>query len=110
MARASGVTIEFEAAAIPVFPGVLEIAAGNRSGGLASNEEHFAAAVRVAPEVDAARRLVLFDPQTSGGLLVAAAADAAGEVAARLKDAGVEAPRIGTAQEPLPGLHLVVRG
>ena len=54
-----------------VFAGVLDIARKNRSGGMASNQEHFAAVVDVAAEVPPELRDLLYDPQTSGGLLVA---------------------------------------
>ena len=109
MARASGVTIEIDARMVPIFPGVLAIAEGNRSGGLGSNQEHFGASVRVDPGVEAARELVLYDPQTSGGLLIAAAADSAAEVAARLSDAGVLAGAIGAARAALAGVHVLVK-
>jgi selenide,water dikinase len=108
MARASGVTLTLEAGMLPVFTGVLAIAAANRSGGLASNEAHFQAGVAVAGGVDADRRVILYDPQTSGGLLIAASADAADRVGEALAAAGVKAARIGTAGEPLPGTHIVV--
>src|SRR5207253_11899 len=43
MAAASGVTLSFDASALPIFAGVLEIARANRSGGMASNQAHFGA-------------------------------------------------------------------
>jgi selenide,water dikinase len=109
MARASEVTLTLEAGAIPVFTGVLAIAALNRSGGLTSNQEHFAAGVKVDSGVDADREAILYDPQTSGGLLIAADSDAADRVAAALDAAGVSAVRIGTAGVPVPGVHILVR-
>jgi selenide,water dikinase len=109
MARASGVTIEIDAQTVPIFAGVLAIAEQNRSGGLGSNQEHFGASVRVDPGVETARELVLYDPQTSGGLLIAAAAESAAEVAARLSDAGVLAGAIGAARAALAGVHVLVK-
>ena len=44
MARASGVTLRLEAASVPLIPGVLALAPGNRSGGMTTNEQHFGAA------------------------------------------------------------------
>jgi selenide,water dikinase len=64
---------------------------------MASNEEHFAGAVvaggsaPVAPD----RLALLYDPQTSGGLLIAANAEYADEIAASLERAHVRAARIG---------------
>jgi selenide,water dikinase len=109
MARASGVTIEIDAQTVPIFAGVLAIAERNRSGGLGSNQEHFGGAVRIDPGVETARELVLYDPQTSGGLLIAAAADSAAKVAARLSGAGVPAGAIGAARAALAGVHVLVK-
>ena len=71
MAEASRVTLAIRAADVPVFDGVLEIVRKNRSGGMASNEEHFEAASTWPTEVPTNCRIFLYDPQTSGGLLVA---------------------------------------
>ena len=109
MARASGVTVTLEAGKIPVFAGVLAIAGQNRSGGLGSNEEHFAAGVTVDPGVDPDRLTILYDPQTSGGLLIAAGRDAADAVAEVLAAAQVQAARIGTVGTMRPGSPIVVR-
>ena len=109
VAKGSGVTLTIEARSVPTFNGVLAIAAQNRSGGLASNEEHFAAGVTVEPGVDPVRSLILYDPQTSGGLLVAASAAAADRVAAALASAGVTPARIGTVGAARPGVQIVVK-
>ena len=109
MARASGVTLAINAAAIPIFPGVLAIAEKNRSGGMSANQDHFAWAVQFNSATGPASELVLYDPQTSGGLLIAADPSAQSRVAARLKEAGVTAAVIGVAQPPLAGLHVLVK-
>ena len=97
MAQASGVTLELDAAAIPVFAGIEALVAANRSGGLSSNRAHFADRAHLAsPEAEALGDL-LFDPQTSGGLLVAVGAGEADTAAARFAAAGVPAVRIGRA-------------
>ena len=74
MALASGVTLEIEHDAIPLLDGAIEYARGGCiSGGLVNNRDFVASCV----EGDASDDL-LFDPQTSGGLLVSlAASDAA---------------------------------
>ena len=59
MARASGVTIAIGAGVVPLFPGVLEIAEQNRSGGMGSNQEHFAPSTHVEPGVDRIHEIVL---------------------------------------------------
>jgi selenide,water dikinase len=109
MARASGVTVAIDSRAIPMFPGVLGIAERNRSGGMGSNQDHFATSTRVDAGIEPAREMVLYDPQTSGGLLIAADASAAGEVAERLSGAGVLSGSIGVVQAALPGVDVRVK-
>src|SRR5207247_3692511 len=72
MAAASRVTVVVDAASGPVFSGVREMARGNKSGGMLSNQEHFAKSTKIDPRVDADIVSLLYDPQTSGGLLIAA--------------------------------------
>jgi selenide,water dikinase len=109
MARASGVTIVLGAGVVPMFPGVLDIAEHNRSGGMGSNQEHFAPSTHIEPGVDRVQEIVLYDPQTSGGLLIAADAASADEVAARLSRAGVPARRIGVCEAAKPGIAVRVK-
>ncbi len=111
MADASGVTLEIEAERIPVFDGLMELVAQNRSGGLVSNQEHFAPQIRFDGAVDPRRVDLLYDPQTSGGLLVAVAAGATTEMVERFRLAGVSAVEIGRIAEfKDAGARLVVRG
>jgi selenide, water dikinase len=109
MAKASGVTLTIDAGKVPVFTGVLAIAGANRSGGLGSNEEHFAPEVHIEAGVGADREAILYDPQTSGGLLVAAGGEAAERVTAALEAAGVAAARVGTVGAARAGIQIVVR-
>jgi selenide, water dikinase len=116
MARASGVTLEIELARVPMFDGVLGLAVQNRSGGMDSNEAHFSAGLRVGPGSDQGRTgvgpgsdprmLVVFDPQTSGGLLVAVADEDAEAAEAGLGRAGVTAWRIGRVRPAIPHIHI----
>jgi selenide,water dikinase len=109
MSRASGVTIVIDAGAVPLFDGVLRIARLNQSAGMGSNRDHFAPDVTVEPGVDEDLQSLLYDPQTSGGLLIASSADAAERVAARLREAGVAAPPIGLATAARTGVRIIVR-
>jgi selenide, water dikinase len=101
MAAASGVTIDLNANDLPVIPGVLEMVGANKSGGMNTNREHFLPGVEfrqgsdVSREGDAHRDLI-FDPQTSGGLLIAVAASSAEAVFAALSKAGIQAAFIGS--------------
>jgi len=103
MARGSGVTLELSFAALPVFDGVLEIAAQNRSGGMTSNEAHFGPGVSFAKDYG---HPIIYDPQTSGGLLVAVDQTAQLAMDQAFRDAGVTAWRIGRAVAAVPGVHI----
>lgn len=71
MAIASAVTLEVDPSAVRVLPGALEaVRGGALSSGLNNNREFVASAVEVAGEVDPALLALLYDPQTSGGLLI----------------------------------------
>jgi selenide,water dikinase len=78
---ASGCAAEIEAAAVPAIEGVLALAADERchAGGSRRNAEHAAAFTTFGDEVDAARRFLLADAMTSGGLLIAVPARAGSE-------------------------------
>lgn len=109
LATASGVTVVIDAASVPLFDGVVALVRDNRSGGLTSNEKHFGDGVQadatVAPDVLS----LLFDPQTSGGLLIVASRDAADRVAAALERGGVRASRIGETRVPDRRVRVAVR-
>ena len=96
MAAASQVTLRIDAAAVPLLTGVRELAKGNRPGGLASNLQHFERGVGAAAGIDEDLLWLLYDPQTSGGLLIAAAPEHAADVDRALMRAGVAAVNIGT--------------
>jgi selenide, water dikinase len=96
MAAGSNVTIEIDSTAVPIIPGVQEIASQNMSGGLKTNRQHFGPGIEFAESVDAIFRDLLFDPQTSGGLLISVSADAADQLAQNLAKAGIQANFIGT--------------
>ena len=95
MAAGSNVTIEIDTKALPIIPGVIDIASQNKSGGMKTNKDHFAPGMDYCSEIPEAVRDLLFDPQTSGGLLISVSAEAADKVAASLKNAGIPAHFIG---------------
>ncbi len=73
MAEASGVALRIEAGRVPIFDGALTYAAqGISTGGESRNRQFFQPKVRLAEGVADEMASVLFDPQTSGGLLIAA--------------------------------------
>ena len=105
MAAASLVTLRIDTAAVPLLTGARELTTGNRPGGLASNLDHFERGVAAAAGIQEDRLWLMYDPQTSGGLLIAAAPEHAAEVDRALMRAGVAAARIGVAAQR--GTHLV---
>lgn len=109
VARASGVSLTLEAASLPLFNGVLALASLNRSGGLQSNQEHFGSGVEMDGQVDADRLSLMYDPQTSGGLLIAVSAGSEDRVSRALAAALVTVVQIGTVGPAKPGVQILVR-
>jgi selenide,water dikinase len=71
MALASNVTLEIEIARLPLLPGALEaIAAGAISKGLANNRDFASCVVELTAAAEPNLIDLLYDPQTSGGLLI----------------------------------------
>lgn len=88
--EASGLTAVIDPQAVPVLPGARALAGqGVRSTLYPDNR----AAVPELPETE--DTVLLFDPQTSGGLLAAVAADQAQDVLGALREAGYEGADIG---------------
>lgn len=91
MAERSGVGFQLCLGQIPLFSGVQAYArAGIVPGGLGRNQAHLHSegVVEVADHIDPVALLPLFDPQTSGGLLVALPPAAAANMQAQLQAAG----------------------
>jgi selenide,water dikinase len=82
LALASGVAARVDAAALPALDGALELLEGEDavSGGSARNREYAATFSSFAEAVPEARRRLVCDATTSGGLLVAVAPQRAAEL------------------------------
>ena len=108
MARASGTRFVFDAAGLPALDGAMALArAGVETGGAAHNRRYVAPALAVAPGVTEEAVTLAHDPQTSGGLLAAVAADAAPDVLRDLQAAGVPAWMVGRVETAdVPGVAL----
>ena len=100
MAVASGVTIEIETRSLPIIAGVLDIAAQNSSGGMKSNKNHFGAGVEYCSLIPDPIRDLLFDPQTSGGLLISVSEASFQTIDSNLRSAGVVPAVIGKVSAP----------
>jgi selenide,water dikinase len=71
MADASGVRLVIHARAVPFLKGAFRyVHAGCVSGGSADNQSYFGPRVRFDPTLDEYARVLFFDAQTSGGLLL----------------------------------------
>jgi selenide, water dikinase len=89
IARQSGVDIEINSGAVPLFEGVLEcVREGLIPGGVERNRESAAGILERAPDVGEDLESILCDPQTSGGLLMCVAPARAGELIRALHDRG----------------------
>ncbi len=91
LADNSHVGINISSDLIPLLPQAEEFARrGFRPAGLHRNREFYSPSVRIASSVPGHIRDILFDPQTSGGLLICLAAEKAELLLNRLHGAGVE--------------------
>ncbi len=97
LARGSGVTVEIDASRVPLLPDAIDHSrAGDKPGGLAANRRYAEPAVSGAEGIDPSLLDLLFDPQTSGGLLIAVPQGKADRLQAALAGRGVlDAARIG---------------
>jgi selenide,water dikinase len=101
MADAGNVALRLSAGRMPLLPGALEYASrGIITGGAARNRSHLEDKVTISDKVSEEMQHILFDPQTSGGLLLAVDPE---------KAAAVEA-RFAAAELPLWHIGEVVKG
>lgn len=109
MARGSNVGIRILSHEVPVLPRVRELAEeGFVPGGTKNNFSHVQDSVTFADHLDQIDQWILCDAVTSGGLLIAVAAQQAEELLSKLKNAGVEASLIGETTAEHPGRIVVL--
>ncbi|MCX6344402.1 MAG: selenide, water dikinase SelD [Armatimonadetes bacterium] len=95
MVSQSSVSAEIWADSIPIFDEVLDyISRGMISGGVERNIEHSSQIVTVADDVSEAITYALYDPQTSGGMLMAVPEAKANALVSLLKERGVACAEI----------------
>ena len=102
MALASKVTLEISAGAIRFLPGAIEYSqAGAHSGGLRNTREFVESCVKMASGIPAEIEALLYDPQTSGGLLVSLDENAAAQLLQERPEAYVIGRVLPQAAKPL---------
>jgi selenide,water dikinase len=95
MAEGSGVSIELSAAKVPAFDEVMDlIEMGVIPGATFRNKEFAEEFCEFDEGIDYNHKMLLFDAQTSGGLLMCAPGDKAAEMVEKLKLAGYPATSI----------------
>ncbi|MBI3939923.1 MAG: selenide, water dikinase SelD [Acidobacteria bacterium] len=103
MARASRLTFRFQVAAIPMLEGIRALAKKHAPGGTQSNRDYVGRELELLTSVDVETSNILFDPQTSGGLLVALSERNAASFVRAMVSRGRMAAVIGSALTP--GAH-----
>ena len=103
LAVAGSVSLRLQATAFDLLPEAVAYANdGCLSGGLKNNREFLTGCVEFGSAVPEELHHLLFDPQTSGGLLISIAAEDADALAAALGERSVPAQRVG---EVIPKTH-----
>lgn len=106
MAHGSGSTIAIDIDAVPLLDGSLDLVEANTPGGGRTNRQHFESSVMADEGLDARRVQLLYDPQTSGGLMFAVSADVVDDALRALSAATVPAWVVGAVE---PASRVAVR-
>jgi selenide,water dikinase len=112
VARGSRVRLAIDYSALPVYPLALEMyRRGQTTGANRPNRALAAGGLEIGERLTAEEQELLFDPQTSGGLLLSVLASQADELTAALRSAGISAAaRVAEVSEDPTGLgRLCVR-
>ena len=99
LAEASGVTMELHMSSVPLIPGAIDLARmGMLPAGSICNRNHYLSKTAVTQGLDAINIDLMFDAQTSGGLLLAVPPEKLDEAKGMLEAAGDLAAHVGTAR------------
>jgi selenide,water dikinase len=101
VAKASHLSIRLDHSTLPLLPGTLDYSRlGMCAGGLTSNEQFFGKYISISDSITPEMRNVLFDPQTSGGLLVFCDPDDSQALLTAFRDEQIAATEIGLTLNP----------
>ncbi len=107
IASASGVSLEIKFENIPFLPNLLKYSsAGFIPGGLNTNREYFEDKIHFAARFDKSAMDTLYDPQTSGGLMISLPGFQAESLQAEARKRGLNIPMIG--KVVAQGTHLLI--
>lgn len=110
MAKASEVSITIQMSRLPLLAGALELAEkGHHTRANATNRQHVQPSARFDVPADSPLTEFLFDPQTSGGLLLAVDASSADDLLSRCRDAGLETVAVIGSVDELKDHHLLIQ-
>ena len=111
MAQASGITCVLQVSDVPSLPGVTDLVRGGFQTRASESNRNFAASsMSIQGEPDSIPLELVFDAQTSGGLLISVAADQAERVVERARDAGAQAATVVGWVEEKQDDWLILRG
>jgi selenide,water dikinase len=101
LARASGARLVFRAAALPRLPGAVELLQkGVLTKAHKTNKDYVSTSASWPPGLPEADRLLFFDPQTSGGLLLSVDPERAQAALACLRERFASAAIVGRVERP----------
>lgn len=98
MANGSGITIEIDFNKLKLLPGTVEyVKAGALTGGANANKSHLEGKISIDSSLESYAADIVFDPQTSGGLLISINETKANDCINYLMKKNIEAAIIGRA-------------
>lgn len=96
VAKASHLSIQIDHRKLPLLPGALDYSReGFCAGGLTNNRDFFETSASVSESISPELQNIVFDPQTSGGLLIFCQPQDADSLLAKLRDDKIDAVEIG---------------
>ena len=106
IARGCGAKVRLDHSALPIYPGAVEMyTKGETTGTNAANREMVQDDLEIRVVLSGPQQELLFDPQTSGGLLLSVPDAQADELLADLKSAGIaSAAGVGSVERGAPTL------
>ena len=108
MAQGSGCTIHIKADQVPYHPEAYELAEmGFIPAGAYRNREYVAGGIEVKEGITRAMQDIMYDPQTSGGLLIAVDKEAADDLFTELKESIPQAAIVGYVTEMEPAYIVI---